>query len=139
MSEDDLDLVLRWSDAWNRIDLDSFFAMFDTDAEVITDPSFAETGTFRGPPAITNWFEGLKESWDGDQIVLTELFDSSGKVVARLDWMARGRASGMETRMKMTAVLTIKDGIFSVRDWRISRVEWFFDHDDALKAVGLAE
>jgi ketosteroid isomerase-like protein len=41
-------------------------------------------------------------------------------------------ASGIETVSSITGIVTIRDGL-------ISRVEFFFDHDKALKAVGLAE
>jgi hypothetical protein len=29
--------------------------------------------------------------------------------------------------------------IYTIRDSEISRIEWFFDHAEALKAVGLEE
>ena len=43
-----------------------------------------------------------------------------------------GATSGIETTSSITGIFTIRDGL-------ISRVEYFFDHDEALKAVGLEE
>jgi ketosteroid isomerase-like protein len=60
------------------------------------------------------------------------LFEVGENVVARWDWTARGRASGMETRMDMTAVLTFKDG-------KIVLAQYYFNHAAALKAVGLSD
>jgi ketosteroid isomerase-like protein len=44
----------------------------------------------------------------------------------------RGIASGVEMHSSLSAIWTIRSG-------EISRVEFFFDHAEALKAVGLAE
>jgi uncharacterized protein (TIGR02246 family) len=134
VSQDDLDLVRAWFDAWNSGDLETFLAMFDAEAEMITDPAFPEGGQFRGRQAIRNWSEGLKESWQGQsQVVVKELFEVGDNVVALWDWTARGLASGMETRMNnLTSVHTIENG-------KIVRLQYFFEHGEALKAVGLEE
>jgi hypothetical protein len=133
MSQEDLDVMRRWAETWNRTELDAFAATFDDDAVLITDPSWMEAGPFRGRAAIRAWFEGLKESWDErDDIELTELFKAGEQVVARVDWQVRGRSSGIDTSLDATSVNTIQRG-------RIFRQQWFFDHDKALEAVGLSE
>jgi hypothetical protein len=133
MSQEHLDVMSRWAEAWNRTDLDAFSATFDDDAELITDPSWMEAGPFKGRAAIRAWFEGLKESWnEGDAVVLTELFEAGEQVVARFDWQVRGRASGIDAVLDATSVNIIRRG-------RIVRQQWFFDHDKALEAAGLSE
>jgi ketosteroid isomerase-like protein len=133
MPEDDLAVMRRWLAAWNGADLDAFTDLFHRDAEVVTDPSWMEPGPFNGRAAIRSWFEGLKESWEGhDEVVLTELFEVGEDVVARLDWKVRGRASGIETVLDATSVNRLKQG-------KIARQAWYFDHAQALKAVGLGE
>src|SRR5947209_1659089 len=99
MSQENLAVMRRWLETWNRADLGAFAGLFDIDAEVITDPSWMEAGPFRGRPAIRSWFEGLKESWDAEGVVLRELFEAGDKVVLRLDWEVRGRSSGIETKL----------------------------------------
>jgi ketosteroid isomerase-like protein len=54
------------------------------------------------------------------------------KVLHRGDWVGEGAASGLVTRTSLTDLFTVRDGL-------ISRVEYFFDHDKALKAAGLVE
>ena len=99
----------RWFDAWNRTDLDAFADLFDADAVLITDPSWMEAGPFEGRAAIRAWFEGLKESWDDrDTVALRELVEVGDKVVARLDWQVRGRASGIEMELDATSINTFK-------------------------------
>ncbi len=122
-----------WFDTWNRGDLDAFIDLYDADAEVMVDPMWPEAGPFKGRSAIRRFFEGLKESWDGQDVaVLRELFKAGDKVVSHMDWQVRGRASGVETHLEITNVNTIEGG----------KIVWqrhYFDHTDALKAVGLAE
>ena len=132
MSQEDLDVMRRWSDAWNRGDIDAFADLFDADAEVITDPSWMEAGPFHGRAAIRKWYEGLKESYEREVVVLKELFEAGDKVVARLDWQVRGRTSGIETELDATSVNTIESG-------RIVRQQYYFDYAKALEAVGLSE
>jgi hypothetical protein len=62
-----------------------------------------------------------------------EVFAVDGKrVLYRGEWGGMGAASGVETYSSITGIFTITGGA-------ISRAEWFFDHDEALKAVGLEE
>ena len=61
-----------------------------------------------------------------------EIFSVGDLVVARSDWGGRGRASGIDVHSNLTAIHTVRDG-------RIVKIEWFFDHARALKAVGLQE
>jgi ketosteroid isomerase-like protein len=132
MADQDLDVMRRWADAWNRSDLEAFADTFDPDAELITDPSWMEAGPFRGRAAIKAWYEGLTESWDGrDAVVLKELFEANENVIARIDWQVRGRSSGIDTELDATSINTIRRG-------RIARQQWYFDHTEALAAVGLA-
>jgi ketosteroid isomerase-like protein len=133
MSQENLEILRRWIDAWNRGDLDTHAGLFGVDAEVITDPSWMEPGPFKGRTAIRRWYEGLRESWGGrDEAILRELFEVNGQVVARWDWEVRGRASGIDTRLDLTAVNLVQAG-------RIVRQQYFFDHAEALKALGLEE
>jgi len=125
-----LDLIRRWFDAWNSADMETFAQAFDSDAELVPDPSWMEVGPFRGREAIMGWFQGLPGSWEAQEVVLTELFELGDKVIARLDWEVRGRASGIEMKLDATSVNTIRNA-------QIVRQQYYFDHAEALKAVGL--
>jgi ketosteroid isomerase-like protein len=64
--------------------------------------------------------------------VLREISPVGERVVARADWGGKGWASGIDLLSSLT-------GIYSVRDGKIVRIEFFFDHAQALEAVGLRE
>jgi len=133
MSQADLDVLRRWAETWNRTDLDAFAATFDDDAELITGPSWMEAGPFQGRAALRAWSVGLKESWEErDAILLTELFEVDGQVIARVDWQVRGRVSGIDTALDATSVNAIEQG-------RIVRQQWFFDYASAIQAARVSE
>jgi ketosteroid isomerase-like protein len=132
MPDEALDVTRSWFETWNRGDLDAFIDLYSADAEVTLPASWVETGTLEGRPAIRRFFEGLKESWEGhDEAVLRELFRAGDSVVSRMDWQVRGRVSGIETHIDVTNVNTIEGG-------KIVRQRHYLDHDEALRALGLA-
>ena len=52
--------------------------------------------------------------------------------MARTDWGGKGRASGIDLRSDLTTIFTVRDGQFT-------KIEFFFDHAQALEAAGLSE
>ena len=128
-----IDVMHTWGDSWNRGDLDAFSELFDVDAKVVTDPSWMEAGPFEGRAAIRKWFEGLRESWDERNLVsFKEIFQAGEKVVARFDWQVRGRTSGVEMDFDVTSITRFEGG-------RIVHQQYYFNHAEALQAVGLSE
>jgi hypothetical protein len=48
VSDERLEVMRRWADSWNRVDLDAFADLFDANAELITDPSWMGGRTRKG-------------------------------------------------------------------------------------------
>ena len=131
MPDEALDVTRSWFETWNRGDLDAFIDLYAVDAEVTPPASWVEAGTLKGQPAIRRFFEGLKEAWAGEDVaILRELFSTGDKVVSRMDWQVRGRASRIATRLGITNVNTIERG-------KIVQQTHYLDHAEALKALGL--
>jgi len=131
MSQQNVEIVRKWFETWNRGDLDSFIDLYAIDAELTPPESWVETSTVKGQGEIRRFFEGLREAWEGrDVAVLQELFRSGEQVVSRMDWQVQGRASGIVTHLPITNVTTIVSG-------KIIRQRHYLDHADGLKAVGL--
>ena len=76
-------------------------------------------------------FEQLRETWDADALeLISDFIDAGDRVVVRFIW--RGAGHGPEANMEFT-------GVFTVRKGRIFAIEFFWDHAEALEAVGLSE
>jgi ketosteroid isomerase-like protein len=131
MSDEGEAVTRRWFETWNRGDLDAFIELYSADAEMTLPATWVETGTLAGRPAIRRFFEGMKESWEGqDEAVLLELVRAGDHVVARMDWRVRGRASGIETQLGVTNINTIEGA-------KIVRQQHYLSHDEALESLGL--
>ena len=113
---------------------DAYLACFAEDVEVRPDVNrFPEAEPFRGREEFGRFLAEVEETWaGGDTIVLREIFAVGERVVFRADWGGRGRASGVDLRTSLTTISTVQDG-------QVTKIEYFFDHTQALEAVGLSE
>jgi hypothetical protein len=76
-------------------------------------------------------WEQLRETFDADALSpIGDIVDAGGRVVVRFIWRGAGR--GPEANLEMTDVYTMRKGKFFF-------VEFFWDHAEALEAVGLSE
>ena len=92
-------------------------------------PDWPEQGPFIGRDAVLLQVRQLRESWDCDAVVpVGDPIDAGDQVVPRVIWRGVGR--GPESNMEMTC-------IYTVREDRIIAFEFFWDHSEALRAVGL--
>ena len=77
------------------------------------------------------WLQQIREAWDTDAATpISDFIDAADRVVVRWIWHGTGR--GPESNMEMTAVFTVRKG-------RIMGLEFFWDHAEALKTLGLEE
>jgi ketosteroid isomerase-like protein len=134
VSQDNLELVRSSLEAYIAGGADAALEFVAEDIEIHPDASrFPEAKPFRGREEFRRFLAEIDEGWEGGASgVIRELFPVGNRVVARTDWGGRGRASGIELRSSLTAINTFRDG-------RIVKIEWYFDHAEALKAVGLPE
>ncbi|MHB8234771.1 MAG: nuclear transport factor 2 family protein [Solirubrobacteraceae bacterium] len=133
MADERISVMHSWFETWNRGDLDSFSALYALDAEMLPPPGWVESGVVSGRAAIRQFFEGLKQAWDGeDKAELHELSHHGELLVSRMSWQVRGRASGIETQLPITSVNAIAGGAI-VRQWH------YLDHADALGALASLE
>jgi ketosteroid isomerase-like protein len=135
MSEENVELVRSAIEAYRAGDRDAYVDYFAEDVEVCPDASrFVETKPFRGREEFRRFIADLDQSWEGGASAseIRELLPVGDRVLARTDWGGRGRASGIDVRSSLTAINTVRDG-------EIVKIEYFFDHAQALEAAGLSE
>jgi ketosteroid isomerase-like protein len=131
MSQENVETVRAAFAAWNARDMDSFKDLYDPDAIVVRGlEGWPEPAPIVGKDAVMRLFEGLREAWDEDTLDSTSLIDAGDRVVARQTWHAVGR--GPDVKMDMTVVFTLRGG-------KIFLMEYFWDHAEALKTLGVSE
>ena len=131
MSRENVEIVRGALTAWNVGDMDANREAFALDATVRFPDDWPEPGPFTGRESIARQLRQLRETWDADALdFVSDFIDCDDRVVVRLIW--RGMGHGPASNIEVT-------GVYTVRNGKICSVEHFWDHADALEAVGLRE
>ena len=134
MSQENVEIAKRATDAYNRRDVDTFFDELATpDLEwwpALT--SALEGGCYQGRDGIERFLADTSENWEELNTVPEEFLDLGDCVLLLGRMHGRGRGSGVPVDAPIANLLDFRGG----RIWR-SRV--YFDRAEALKAVGLEE
>ena len=131
MSQENVEVVQAGFEAWNAGNMDAVRERFDREVIMRMAEGWPESGPFVGREAVMRQLEQQRETWDADGFeLITDFIDAADRVVVRFNW--RGEGQGPEYNMEFT-------GVYTVRKGKIFAIEHFWDHAEALKAVGLSE
>jgi ketosteroid isomerase-like protein len=84
-----------------------------------------------GRDTVIGQWERMRELWDEDEVeMLADYIDAADRVAVRMIWRERG--DGHEAESEAT-------GIFTIRNGKIRVAEFFWDHTEALEALGLSQ
>jgi len=132
MSQENVEVVRRHIEAWNRRDLTAWLDLFHSDAEI--DWSRAR-GLFKGVYRGRGGHEAFwGEFWSTFEDVQSEnhgLAEAGSEIVLSNTVHIRGR-QGIEVVASSTHVFTVENG-------KITRFRLFQERAEALEAVGLRE
>jgi len=140
MSQENVEIVRRIYDAAARRDSATIFSLYDPEVEldnsrlqvVGLSPIGAETN-YRGHDGLRRFFREWHDAWENIDYDFDELVDAGGDyVVSLVTRRGRGRASGAEVELPLALLWTL-------RDTKAARVEWFPSRNEALEAVGRRE
>lgn len=124
-------------EAYNRRDLDAVVVGWHPEVEYHPDRAWVEAGLvepcYRGSEGYRKYVSTVDEVWGGEnRLSPVELIDSGERVVMLADGQMRAQASGVPLTEAFALVSTLKGG-------RPIRLQEYYDHDEALEAVGLRE
>ena len=130
MSQENVEVVRASFDVWNTGDMDAY-------GEQLTPMHGAPASAVAGAGAVCcgrerlcGFFEPVRDASDADLTEpISDFVDADDRVV-RFAWSVRGR--GPAAIVEISAVALVRDG-------KISGFECFWDHAEALEAVGLSE
>lgn len=118
------DVVRRIYDAWARDDRPGPAELLDPGVEYVNPPGAIEPGTRRGLAAFAAAVEKVFEAWEYWRADIERIDSEGDRVAVAVRYTARGRGSGMEIEGRESALWTLRDG-------RVVRYEWFHGADDA--------
>jgi ketosteroid isomerase-like protein len=132
MSQENVEIVRRFGECWERMDWDRAADLVDPDVEQHPTVGGLEQGrVLRGLDQIRRDYEAVDETWDEHRIESGELVDAGDRVVSFHREFQRGKSSGVELEIE-AAIL------FDLRDGRIVRIQGYMDRAEALEAAGLS-
>lgn len=135
MSQEDVRLVRRAVEAFNRRDLEAMAAYSHDDLEFVSVMAAvdAEAARFRGRDTWVSYFAFMDEIWDGWRMEDIQVWDAGdNRVAATFHIHGTGRQSGARLSREVGITHEIRAG-------KLWRMRSYLVPSDALKAVGLEE
>jgi ketosteroid isomerase-like protein len=133
MSQQNVEIVKRATDALNRRDVDAYGELITADYELLPAMTGFTGVSFRGREGMERYFEELADTWEEFSVLAEDFRELDGEcmlVLVRLE--GRGKGSGIP----IDALHTV---LFHFRGGRISRIHSYLDRGEALRAAGLSE
>ena len=114
MSQENVAVVRARYDAWNAGDMDAFRELYHPDVITRTPEGWPEPGPYVGRQEAMRQFEQLRATWDASALEpISDFIDAGDRVVVRVAYHGKGHGTLYR--------------------------EFFWDHAEALEAVGLSE
>lgn len=129
MSEENVAIVQR---GWERLEATGEPDWDATAEDVeIHDHDIPDRSEYRGHAGLRQWFEDWGAAWAEWSFEPAEFIDAGDRVVVVGQMTATGRDSGLQVDRQDGIVYTMRQG-------KIVRVDYFNSRDQALEAAGLS-
>jgi ketosteroid isomerase-like protein len=131
MSEENVEIMRRAIETWNRGDLDGW-AEFLTD-DIVWYPLAENTQTepIRGKAATMDFVRDWLEPWQAYTVQVHRFIDGGDNVVM-MTTQTGTHESGSQVPIEMHAAGLMRDG-------KLAEMRWFLDEGSALEAAGVSE
>ena len=132
MSQDNVEIVRRIYANWAPESSPTDSNLLHPDIEWVNPSDAVEPGTRVGIEAFSSITDRLDETIGALRMDVERFIDAGDRVVVIATMRGHGSASGVEVERRHGSVWTIRDG-------KAVRFQWFRDPDEALEAVGRRE
>jgi ketosteroid isomerase-like protein len=133
MSEENVEIVRRFGELWERSDWDGMTELAHPQVEMHATVGGVEEGRVRhGIDAIRRDYEMAEETWDEHRIEVERVIDAGDQVVLLHRETMRGKSSGVDLELEAAVLIDLEDG-------QIIRLQGYIDRAAALEAAGLAD
>jgi len=127
MSQENVELVKAVFQGWDEAGVEGMLPFFREDMEY---HPMEEGAVIHGHDALRRYFERWMEPWDEFRVGPTEFLEDGDYVFNGVAMTARGRGSGVETKMEYWQVWLCREG-------KAARWEEYLDRGEAIEAAGL--
>jgi ketosteroid isomerase-like protein len=133
MSQENVELLRRAFEAYNRGDMDGAVADFAPDCRYTAAGLIPDrTGVFHGPEGYKEFFGWVASEFDDVHVEVDELIDGGDTAVVGATLRGRGKQSGAQGKFTFWQAWTFQNG-------KVFHGLGFASREDALEAAGLRE
>jgi ketosteroid isomerase-like protein len=133
VSQENVELLRRGIEAWNRRELDVWLDLGTPDVEWMpAGPAAVERTVYRGYDEVRDGIEAVFETWEVFELQEGEVRDLGEETL----WLGRVRMRGNASGVELDQEFAIRS---VARDGRVALIHTFLSWDEGLKAVGLEE
>jgi ketosteroid isomerase-like protein len=131
MSQENVEVITRMFDAWNRGDMDALADVFDAEVEVRPALStFLASPVYRGHDGVVAWYAETFEPWAQMTAEPRGFVDAGDRMVVVVGLSARVPGGEVDMDAEIAHVVTVREG-------RIVQLDGYDRPEAALTAVGL--
>ena len=130
MSQQNVDVVRRIYAVWGEEGSPIPSGLLDPDIEWVNAPEAIEPGVRHGVEAFGDAAESVAETFHDARVDIDEMLDVGNQVVVLATLRGRGRGSGADVERRQGYVWTLRDG-------KATRFQWFNSPEEALTAAGV--
>ncbi len=133
MSQENVEIVHQVLEAWNRRDFDEAVRVAHEDVELHFIGGFADLigEEFDGREGLIRFWRDMLETIGGE-VALESTLDAGERVAVITTVEGAGAESGAPARLRFGQV-------WSFRDAKVIRVDFYYEPSEALEAAGLRE
>ena len=132
MSQENVEIVRRGFEAYERGDVPAMLADLSPDLAIHRTPPQPDAGIWHGPDGMLEALAGWTAEFEEFEMRAESFVDANDdQVVVRAHQRAVGRASGVPTEADFWLVCTLSGG-------RITRMDIYAWEEQALRAAGLS-
>jgi uncharacterized protein len=134
MSQENVEIVRRLFEAFNRHDLQALAELSHQDVEFISVVTVeAEAATFRGPDTWASYFAAMDQTWADWRAEDFQVLDAGDdRVVCVFRITGSGKQSGVPVERAVGVA-------YRIRQRKVWRMRSYLNPAEALEAVGLRE
>jgi uncharacterized protein len=134
VSQENVDVVRRAYQAWNRGDIDSAAELLSPDIEWHMPSNLPDPETWQSSAEVRVGIASFLESWEEFRIEVQRYIDAGDRVVALVRYRGRAQLTGLA--LEGAAVDAM---VWTLRHGKAIKVQMYGGTDEALEAVGIRE
>jgi ketosteroid isomerase-like protein len=132
MSQQNIEIVSEWIDAFNRGGLEESMRLLDPEIEWTTTTAYLEAGTYHGHEGIRRYLRRATAAWEDLQLEPERLVDAREQVVVPMRVTARAKETKTPGGLSLTLLAELQGGM-------IVRMRNYANETEALEAAGLQQ